>query len=117
MVSVFSRLTADAPPHRAFPNSQLLPSPPTSPPSHPSHTSGATIAQQNSDSYAGSSDAKEQIHKLTHVPRSWRSRYVEKLQLKFDLKPRIMEALETRLKELEQKMLDINPKLQEKNWC
>lgn len=24
----------------------------------------------------GSSDAKEQIHKLTHVPRSWRSRYV-----------------------------------------
>lgn len=38
---------------------------------------------------------------------------MEKLQLKFDLKPRIMEALETRLKELEQKMLDINPKLQE----
>nr|KAJ0198707.1 hypothetical protein LSAT_V11C600326420 [Lactuca sativa] len=53
------------------------------------------------------------IKKPTHIPSSWRSRYVEKLHLELDHKLRLREALETRSKELDKKMLDINPKLQE----
>nr|KAJ0204330.1 hypothetical protein LSAT_V11C500250530 [Lactuca sativa] len=60
----------------------------------------------------GSSDAKEQIEKA-HTRSQELEKQVEKLQFELDLKTKLREALETRSKELEQKMLDINPKLQE----
>ncbi|CAH1427414.1 unnamed protein product [Lactuca virosa] len=60
----------------------------------------------------GSSDAKEQIEKA-HTRSQELEKQVEKLQLELDLKTKLREALETRSKQLEQKMLDINPKLQE----
>ncbi|CAH1435474.1 unnamed protein product [Lactuca virosa] len=101
--------TVDAPPHRSFPNSQLHPSPPTSPAVPPSHASDTTIAQQNSDS---SSDAKEQNQKA-HTHSQELEKQVEKLWLELNLKLRLKEDLETRSKELDQKMIDINPKLQE----
>ncbi|CAH1423128.1 unnamed protein product [Lactuca virosa] len=102
----------DSPPHRSFPNSQLHPSPPTSPAVPPSHASDTTIAQQNSDSSSGSSDAKEQNQKA-HTHSQELEKQVEKLWLELNLKLRLREDLETRSKELDQKMIDINPKLQE----
>ncbi|KVH91350.1 hypothetical protein Ccrd_006635 [Cynara cardunculus var. scolymus] len=59
----------------------------------------------------GSSDAKEQIQKANTRSQEL-EKQVEKLQLELDLKTRLREALETRSKELEKQMLDMNPKLQ-----
>lgn len=59
----------------------------------------------------GSSDAKEQIEKANARSQEL-EKQVEKLQLEVDLKTRLREALETRSKELEKQMLDMNPKLQ-----
>lgn len=59
----------------------------------------------------GSSDAKEQIQKA-HTRSQELEKQVEKLQLELDLKTKLREAMETRSKELEMKMLDINPKIQ-----
>ncbi|CAI9267503.1 unnamed protein product [Lactuca saligna] len=83
-------------------------------PSHPFHTSDTTLAHQNVDSSSGSSDAKEQNQKA-HTYSEELEKQVEKLHLELDLKLRLMEALKTRSKELDQKMLHINTKLQEKN--
>ncbi|CAH1449425.1 unnamed protein product [Lactuca virosa] len=91
---------------------QLHPSPPTSPAVPPSHASDTTIAQQNSDSSSGSSDAKEQNQKA-HTHSQELEKQVDKLWLELNLKLMLREDLETRSKELDQKMIDINPKLQE----
>ncbi|XP_071727411.1 uncharacterized protein [Rutidosis leptorrhynchoides] len=59
----------------------------------------------------GSSDAKEQVKKA-HLRSQELEKQVEKLQMELDLKASLREALETRTKELEKKLLEINPKLQ-----
>lgn len=60
----------------------------------------------------GSSDANEQIQKA-HTRSQELEKQVEKLQLELDLKSKLREAFETRSKELEKKMVDINPKIQD----
>lgn len=58
----------------------------------------------------GSLDANEQLKKAhSHVHEL--EKQVEKLQMEIKLKNNLREALETRTKDLEKKMLDINPKL------
>ncbi|KAD4178587.1 hypothetical protein E3N88_27178 [Mikania micrantha] len=60
----------------------------------------------------GSSDAKEQVRKV-HARSQELEKQVEKLQLELDLKASLREALETRSKELEKKVLEINSKIQD----
>lgn len=59
----------------------------------------------------GSTDAQEQVQKA-HTRAQELEKQVEKLQMELDLKASLREALETRSKELEKKVLEINPKLQ-----
>ncbi|KAI3756158.1 hypothetical protein L1987_55974 [Smallanthus sonchifolius] len=59
----------------------------------------------------GSSDAKEQVQKANARSQEL-EKQVEKLQLELDIKASLREALETRAKELEKKMLETNSKLQ-----
>ncbi|GKA23834.1 hypothetical protein Tco_0709867, partial [Tanacetum coccineum] len=60
----------------------------------------------------GSSDAKEQVQKA-HTRAQELEKQVEKLQLELDLKAGLREVLETRTKELEKKMLEVDPKIQD----
>ncbi|PWA72797.1 myosin heavy chain-related protein [Artemisia annua] len=60
----------------------------------------------------GSSDAKEQVKKA-HTRAQELEKQVEKLQLELDLKAGLREVLETRTKELEKKMLEVDPKIQD----
>lgn len=57
-------------------------------------------------------DANEQVKKA-HTRAHELEKQVEKLQMELDIKNSLREALETRTKELEKKMLDLNPKLKE----